>query len=302
MGPDGYPRADLLADPDWLEEHRDDPHVRIVDCAPQAAYKRAHVPGAVGLPVHPWIKGGGLNDDGVGRSLASTMEVPAWTTGEGDAWIHVMPADEFAELMDDLGISQDTTVVAYDDFHGGYAARLWWALDYYGHEDAKVLDGAWQGWVDEGRPVATGDESPPPGTFDANPEEDRISRLKDLMEGVAEERLSVLDVRTDGEWRGENTMGNERGGHIPGATHIEWFDFMDEERRAIRPAEEIQALLEEEALSPEDEVVTHCQAGIRAAYSAFVLTLMGFDNVRVYDASMLEWANRDDTPLVTEPP
>ena len=128
-----YARPELLAEPDWLAEHADDPQVRIIDCATLEAYRRAHVPGAVHLPVHYYIKEQGER--------------------EGGAGMYVMPPDEFAALMGSLGVDADTTVVTYDDNNALVASRLWWALNYYGHTKAKVLNGGWHRWLTEGRPV-----------------------------------------------------------------------------------------------------------------------------------------------------
>ncbi len=88
----GYAHPELLAEPDWLWEHRDDPSLRIIDCASLDKYERAHIPGAVGLPVHPWIK-------------------------DRDEGVHVMGPEAFATLMGRLGVSVDTTVVVYDDIN-----------------------------------------------------------------------------------------------------------------------------------------------------------------------------------------
>ena len=141
MGTDqGYAHPELLAEPGWLWEHRDDPKLRMIDCASLEKYQRAHIPGAVGLPVHVWIK-------------------------EVEEGIHVMGPEAFADLMGQLGVSDDTTVVTYDDWIGAYATRLWWVLKYYGHSNAKVLNGGWQRWVSEGRPVTFHQTVVEPGHF-----------------------------------------------------------------------------------------------------------------------------------------
>src|SRR5579884_846149 len=128
MTTDGYARPELLAEPDWLAEHAGDRNVRVVDCASLDAYRRAHIPGAVGLPVHFYIK------DPADEKF-------------------VMPSDQFADLMGRLGVGDATTVVTYDDNNSLVATRLWWVLNDYGHPNAKVLNGGWHRWLTEGRPV-----------------------------------------------------------------------------------------------------------------------------------------------------
>jgi thiosulfate/3-mercaptopyruvate sulfurtransferase len=271
---DGYPHAELLVDTDWLGEHAGDAGLALIDCGTAEAYNRAHIPGAVGLPVIPQIKD--PTDD-----------------------VHVMPAGSFAELMGQLGVGDDTLVVAYDSNNSLWAARLWWTLRYYGHHNAKVLNGGWHKWIAEGRPVATEPARPAPATFTPRQDSSVICSLTDLLARAGSGSTGILDVRSAEEFAGTNSRGNRRTGHVPGAAHIEWLDFMtSDERRVFRPAEQMRAMLARADITPQQEVITYCQAGIRAAHVFFVLSLLGYDRVRNYDGSMREWANRDETPLV----
>ncbi|HZU75888.1 MAG TPA: sulfurtransferase, partial [Dehalococcoidia bacterium] len=267
---------ELLAEPEWLAQHIADANVRVIDCAALEAYRRAHIRGAVGLPVHFYIKD------------------PADET-------HVMPADQFAQLMGRLGVGNDTTVVAYDDNNSLVAARLWWVLQYYGHVNAKVLNGGWHRWLYEGRPITTHATHPEPATFTPRPRPDVLCTLDELKARVGRPGTQILDVRSDEEWRGENDRGNKRRGHVPGAAHLEWLNFVSkDDRRIFLPAEELRAMLRSAGVEPGGEVVTYCQGGIRAAHAYFVLKLLGYNDVRNYDGSMREWANREDTPLVVD--
>ncbi len=95
-----------------------------------------------------------------------------------------------------------------------------------------------------------------------------------------------------------NPFGNKHPGHIPGSVNlpIERF-FADEEVPVLKPAHEVEAVLAAAGLSPERETVIDCQAGVRTTMGVFVTSLLGWDRVRAYEASLAEWANRDDTPL-----
>jgi thiosulfate/3-mercaptopyruvate sulfurtransferase len=230
----GYARPELLAEPDWLWEHRDDPDLRIIDCATLEAYRRAHIPGAVGLPVHIYIKD------------------PADET-------FVMPPDQFAALMGKLGVSDNTTVVTYDDNNSLVATRLWWVLNYYGHTNAKVLNGGWHRWLTEGRPVTFHQTRPhQAGTFTPRVDDSLICRVDDLKAKVDQPGVQVMDMRTDEEWLGTNSRGNKRAGHVPGAVHLEWLNYItSDDRRVFKPAAELRAMLREAGISPESEVVTY---------------------------------------------
>ena len=114
----------MLVDTEWLASHLDDPNMVIVDCDLPDAYNRAHIPGAVNLGDNHYIKG----DDGV----------------------NVMPAEQAADFLGNLGIGDETLVVAYSGRFSIYAARLWWVLSYYGHTNVKVLNGGWRKWMEDG--------------------------------------------------------------------------------------------------------------------------------------------------------
>ena len=273
----GYARPELLAELDWLWEHRDDPKVRVIDCASLERYQRAHIPGAIGLPVHVWIK-------------------------ETEGGVHIMDPEAFADLMSQLGVSSDTTVVTYDDWISAYATRLWWVLKYYGHSNAKVLNGGWQRWVSEGRPVTFHESVSEPAHFTPHPDESIMCHLDDLMRKVGEGGVQILNVLPETFYRGiENPFGNKRVGHIPGSRNIPSERFLTaDDRHVFKSAAELQAILSEAGLSPANESIIHCQAGVRTTVGFFVLALLGWDRVRAYDASMAEWANRDDTALVVE--
>ena len=279
MGTSEYVRPELLAEPDWVWEHRGETDIRIVDCGPEAAYERAHVPGAVVLPVDPWLK------DSVDDR-------------------YVIGVEAFAEVMSALGVEDGVTVIIYDDDENAMlATRLWWVLAYYGHENAKVLNGGWRRWIAEGHPTGYGEE-PPPGRaqFVARPNEELIARLDDVRSRVESGDAQVLDVRPHSYWEGSaNPFGNRRVGHIPGAANVDSGAFMlHEPPYTFKRADEIATLVRDAGMSPKRDTIVHCQAGIRTTTGVFALALLGWDNVRAYDAAVAEWANLDDTPLVVE--
>ena len=273
-----YARPGLLAEPDWLAQHMDDPKVRIIDCATLEAYRRAHIPGARQLPVHFYIKEEG--------------------SPGADHGTFVMSPASFEDLMAKLGVSADTTVVTYDDNNALVASRLWWVLKFYGHTNAKVLNGGWHRWLTENRPVTFHSSKVTPGNFSAKPDTSLIADADYLKSKVGDASCQILDARTDGEWDGSNSRGNKRVGRVPGSRHLEWVRFVETtDTRRFLPADQIQGLLNEAGFERGKETITYCQGGIRAAHAAFAMDLLGYDNVRVYDGSMRDWANREDTPL-----
>ena len=227
-----YVHPELLAEPEWLAEHLEDANLRIMDCELPDAYNRAHIPGAMNVGANDYIKG----DDGV----------------------HVMPVDQVAEFMGKLGIGDDTLVVTYDGRNSVVAARFWWVLNYYGHTNVKVLNGGWRKWLAEGRPITDRASTAPRASFTPRVDELLIIRAEELKLAIGKEETVIWDVRSRGEYTGENTRGNKHGGHIPGAVHLEWSSVMDTEKLVtFKPASEIREMLAEIGVTPEKQVYTY---------------------------------------------
>ena len=227
----GYAHSEYLAETDWLAERLGDPGICIVDTDPVASYYRAHIPGAVVVP------------DNYEKDP---------DTGQ----VNVVSPEQCAKMMEALGIGDDTLVVAYDHSRSLYAGRLWWVLNYYGHD--KVLNGGWKKWLEEGRPLRTSSTRGKEGAaFTPRPVPSLLVTAERLKETYQDPDVVVWDVRTWAEYTGENTRGNRRAGHIPGAHHLEWSELMDEGDHTFKPAREMRELLEAKGIVPEKEVLAH---------------------------------------------
>ena len=263
--------ADLLVTPDWLITHHADAGIRVLDPRRPEDYARGHVPGAV----NAWS---GFKD----------QEHP----------LHVIGSEQAQREIRALGISDDTRVIVLGD--GMLGGRVWWVLRYHGHRDVRIADGGHAAYAAAGGPLTTEPAAVTIGQFTARSEPSLLARSEDVRRELGG-RAQVLDVRSDEEWQGSNTYKHKRVGHIPGAIHLLWTDLLTEaEPKRFRSPEEIRAILAKRGVTPSHRVVTVCEVGYRAAHSAFALRLAGFEDVRVYDASMREWDDREDLPL--EPP
>jgi thiosulfate/3-mercaptopyruvate sulfurtransferase len=273
--------AETLVDPAWLWERRDMPEVLAVGCSAEG-FLLGHLPGVV-LPVYPFLKHNPLGS-------ADIMDLARATA--------MIPADEFARVMESLGVTEHTSVVAYDDIDGTLSARLWWVLRYYGHEKVKVLDGGWHRWVMEGFSLAQKEGPHRHGHFVPVPHPDMACSTERLLERVRTRTATVVDARSRDEWQADpNYWGNKRRGRIPGSVHLDTGTLITEDLRTLRTSKELRLRLDEAGIPPAGEVVFYCQSGVAAALGALVLHLLGRDDGLLYEASMAEWANRDDTPL-----
>ena len=236
---DNYANPDILVDSDWLQEHIDDPNVRIVDCDPIDAFRRAHIRGAVGIKVHHYIKHPDYANDPKGHPLVAEPDVAK-------------------DVFESMGIDDSTTVIAYDSSGSLWAARFWWVLNYYGHTNAKVLDGGWKKWFDEGRPVSVYSVAPRAATFTPKTQDDLVCSLNQAIDRMEDRDTLFLDVRSDDEWSGRNDRGNTRSGRIPGSVHVEWLNFVSNDRyKTFKSTEEITQILSKAGVTSEKEVVTY---------------------------------------------
>jgi thiosulfate/3-mercaptopyruvate sulfurtransferase len=225
-----YVRPELLVSTEWLQAHLSDPNLRIVDCDPPDAYRRVHIPGAVN-PRDNYFK-------------------------DPDDRRFIMRPNQFAVTMSELGIGDETEVIAYDA-GSVTAGRLWWCLNYYGHTKVRVLNGGWNLWLKQGRPLARDIPKVGPATFTPRADESVLATGDYILEAMKRPDVVILDVRSDGEWDGTNTRGNKRAGHIPGAVHLEWrHNYTPDDEQCYKPADDLRAMFAAAGVTPDKEVIT----------------------------------------------
>jgi thiosulfate/3-mercaptopyruvate sulfurtransferase len=278
----GYAHPEVLVSTQWVEDHRNDPKVRIVETDEDVLlYETGHIPGSVKLD---WVID--LNDplvrDYIDRS-------------------------RFERLLRAKGIDNDTTIVFYGDKNNWWATYAFWVFRLFGVENLKVMDGGRLRWAEEGRELVTAVPKYPEGDITVRERDDsRIRAFRPEVEQHVKRRGSLVDVRSAEEYRGERlhmpeypNEGALRGGHIPGAKSIPWGRAVNPETHTFRPAAELRAIYEEEnGLQTADSVVAYCRIGERSSHTWFALTyLLGFKNVRNYDGSWTEWGNLVRAPI-----
>ncbi len=230
-----------------------------------------------------------------GAAFADLTEV--FSDAEG-AYPFTRPtAAAFEAAAGSVGVSNETTVVVYDNVVGQWASRIWWLFRAFGYDNVAVLDGGLAKWRAEGRETDNGHLEPVAASFTAV-ERPELWVDKAFVEGVVNgtEDAALVCGLPPAEFSGE-AGHRPRLGHIPGSVSAPAGRLVDRASNALLPEESLRATFAPVLDAP--RVVTYCAGGIAAASDALALTLLGHRNVAIYDASLNEWAADESVPVVT---
>jgi thiosulfate/3-mercaptopyruvate sulfurtransferase len=215
-------------------------------------YLAGHIPGASFLDVDEDL---------------SDLSVP-------NAGRHPLPsAERFAEAASRAGIGAGVFVIAYDQGMTGGAARLWWLLRHFGHDDVAVLEGGVDVWKG---PLQAGEERADPAAFEPRERQDDTIDAGELLARLDDDRLLVLDARTEARFRGEPNPIDTAYGHIPGANSWPFADAAEPPEGALDA----------------DEVVVYCGSGVTSCVDLLRLSLAGRPDAKLYPGSWSEWTAR----------
>jgi thiosulfate/3-mercaptopyruvate sulfurtransferase len=277
-----FARPELVAAPDWLADQLGRPDLRILDVrwrpdgTGAAIFAAGHIPGAAHID---W--------------RGELIETEGGDAGPG---LRLAGPDRVAAAMSRAGIGDGTSLVIYDDSLSLYAARAWWSLRVYGFESARILDGGLPAWIGEGRPLSNASYPPAQAVFTPRANPRMRLATADVRALLGSPDVILIDARAAAEYRG--LEGNARRlGHIPGAINVAVGAMHVPGTQRLRDGAEIRDLLLKANVPRGRRIVTYDGAGVAAAKLAFILALVGYDDVAVYDGGWSEWGDRLDLPV-----
>jgi thiosulfate/3-mercaptopyruvate sulfurtransferase len=212
--------------------------------------------------------------------------------------VQVAPPQLFAEAMGRLGIGDDSLVVAYDTHPASqFATRLWWALNYYGHDRVVVLNGGLHKWQRENLPMTADIPGYPPATFTPRVRPQLRATAEDVLSLLHKPGVALVDARDRGQYTGAIVREPGRRGRIPGAVNIPREELIDAETGTFRSNEELSQVFSAAHISPSEHIVAYCNGGVAATTVLFSLAMLGYPSLTNYDGSWNEWGVRQDLPV-----
>lgn len=270
----------------WLAEHLGTPGLQVLDASlympaeaqdPRALFTAAHIPGA------------------------RFFDLEQMADRETDLPHMVPTAGRFERAMAELGISNTDQVVFYDQKGLFSAARGWWMMRLFGHENAAVLDGGLPKWRAENHPLDSGVPDPAtPGHFRPTLRAARLRGLGDMLDNIVTARERVLDARATARFTGAapEPRPNLPSGHIPGAVSLPATELLAPDQTLL-PPDALRARFAAAGVDGTRPIVTSCGTGVTAAILTLGLAVAGLPEGALYDGSWTEWASRPDTPKAT---
>lgn len=291
MSVSGFVHPEYLVETDWLAHHLADPDVVVFDCTthlipdPQTTYQvvparedfeKGHIPGAQFVDM--------LHDvSDISHRFRFMRQTP----------------EDFAAAMQRFGVSNSTRVVTYSTANMWWATRMWWLLRVFGHDNAAVLNGGWQKWSRERRAIETGPaKARASGRFNVHMLRDLMADKTQVLNAVGDSTVCTLNALLPQQHTGSGGNSYGRPGRIAGSVNLPAAHLLDPATNTFLPAEELRKRFASVG-ALDRPVITYCGGGIAASADALALVMLGHENVKLYDASLSEWAADPALPMET---
>lgn len=273
---------EYVVNQEWLLEQLANKDVKIIDCRfslskpdeGERLYKESHIPGAYFF------------------DLEKQLSAPVSKHGGR----HPLPdIEQFRHEIEQAGIENTKTVVAYDGGEGAFASRFWWLLTYIGHDKVYVLNGGFKGWVEAGYPTTKEVPKPESAQYKVSIRKEMLATYEEIKEIVANKKKSpiLIDSREKARYLGKEEPIDKIPGHIPGAMHKFWAEGL--ENGFFKGSEEQKKRFAE--LDQKEPIIVYCGSGVTATPNYIALKIAGYQNVKLYAGSYSDWVSYSDNPV-----
>jgi thiosulfate/3-mercaptopyruvate sulfurtransferase len=274
-----------------LHDQLGEPNLLILDVRSPDEYAAGHIPGAINLPGNAWRTGKAKPGQGDSQYIFREAD------GSPDVAV-------YEDLLSNAGVRNDHQIVVYGNHAGkGDGSIPAMILDWLGHDDVAFLDGVGLSeWQAAGFETVTETTVLPRSRYAADADESAIWDLDDVLAGLDRDEVVFLDTRSAAEFAGDpatlQKRGNARGGHIPGAVLLNYSDHLNDDK-TVRSPQELAQQFADAGVKKDQVIVLYCQTATRVSLPYLALKDLGYENVKIYDASWHEYGNREDTPIET---
>ena len=272
------PDFELLISPKQVQSLPENERV-VIDTRPSWKYVLGHIPGAINLS--SW-KDFTLKSNGVMGQINQNKEF-------------------IVQKLRTLGVDPHKTIIIYGDLSDKWRTdgRFFWMFEFYGFKRVALLKGGIENWGKSGFPKSRGfGQTPKPSaleTSDINFNRTVLADQSWIASRLGSQTIALIDNRERNEFDGATPYGSSRGGHIPGALHIDWREFFTSDGQ-LKPRETLDSLLKLKGVQPNQEIVVYCTGGVRSAMAYFVFRHLGY-KVRNYDGSWWDWSHNPKLPI-----
>jgi len=291
----GYARPEHLVETEWLEQHLNDTNLRVFDCTVNILpnpdqeksadipfifqngrdhYNQEHIPHAGFFDIADELS-----------DLSATVPL-------------MMPSEEqFTKVMSSYGISDNTHVILYSSSDPNWAARAWWMLRAFGFDNAAILNGGWNKWAQEKRPASNIASNYKPANFIPKFRPSVFVGKQEVLQAINHDHTRIICALPPAIYSGNSDIKFGRKGRVAGSVNVPFTSLHNPETGVYLAADQLQDNFDKVNIDAAANIITYCGGGIAASNDAFVMNLLGYDNVAVYDGSMLEWGYDTSLPM-----
>jgi thiosulfate/3-mercaptopyruvate sulfurtransferase len=270
----------FVKDREWLLENLHHENVRVIDCQFSLAdplkgkkdYLQGHIPGAVYFDLEQDLSG---------------------TIGEHGGRHPLPNIDDLIRKVENAGIDNDKTVIAYDQGEGAFAARFWWLLQYMGHNKVYVLDGGFKNWLEANSPVTVEIPVFKKAEFRLILRSELLATFEEVKEAVETQNQVLVDSREEKRYLGLEEPIDKKAGHIPGAINKPWMEGVKSGHYLPVP-EQLQRFSD---LDSNQSIIVYCGSGVTAVPNFLALTEAGFQKVKLYVGSFSDWISYEENKI-----